>query len=105
MIYKPYPFSLEFFVTYLVDVFADIDINKSQMSFRTQKYWYWYLFLFPTQIKQVLERGIRGDTYQDGHGVGLAIVRDLVESYQGTFDISYSQKLTGAKCTLHFTGY
>jgi two-component system sensor histidine kinase PhoQ len=57
------------------------------------------------QIKQVLERGIRGDTYQDGHGVGLAIVRDLVESYQGTFDISYSQKLTGAKCTLHFSGY
>ena len=57
------------------------------------------------QIKQVLERGIRGDTYQDGHGVGLAIVRDLVESYQGTFDISYSQKLTGAKCTLNFSGY
>lgn len=57
------------------------------------------------QIKQVLERGIRGDTYQDGHGVGLAIVRDLVESYQGTFDISYSQKLAGAKCSLHFSGY
>jgi two-component system sensor histidine kinase PhoQ len=38
----------------------------------------------PLQITKILERGVRADTYEAGHGVGLAIVRDLVESYQFT---------------------
>jgi len=54
------------------------------------------------EISQILERGVRADTYQEGHGVGLAIVRDLGESYQGTLQISNSTALGGAKFTLSF---
>ncbi len=55
------------------------------------------------QITQILERGVRADTYLEGHGVGLAIVRDLVASYQGELHISSSDKLGGAKFKLTFT--
>lgn len=56
------------------------------------------------QEKQIiLQRGLRADTYEQGHGIGLAIVRDLVESYQGTIDISRDEILGGAKFTLIFT--
>lgn len=51
---------------------------------------------------QVLQRGMRADTYQQGHGIGLAIVRDLVSSYQGTLSISQSKQLGGAEFTLRF---
>ena len=54
------------------------------------------------QISQILERGVRADTYQEGHGVGLAIVRDLVASYQGQLHIANSAALGGAKFTLTF---
>lgn len=57
----------------------------------------------PQEISQILERGVRADTYQEGHGVGLAIVRDLVASYQGQLDIGSSSILGGAKFTLSFT--
>lgn len=50
----------------------------------------------------ILNRGTRSDTYQKGHGIGLAIVRDLVESYQGTLCISDSLLLGGAQFTLEF---
>ena len=56
------------------------------------------------QITQILERGVRADTYEAGHGVGLAIVRDLVESYQGELKITNSESLGGAQFTLSFTG-
>jgi len=52
---------------------------------------------------QVLQRGIRADTYQHGHGIGLAIVRDLVSSYHGELSISKSEQLGGAEFTLTFT--
>lgn len=49
-----------------------------------------------SQRNSILQRGIRADTYQQGHGIGLAIVRDLVESYQGELLIQQSEKLGGA---------
>jgi len=55
------------------------------------------------QIRQILERGVRADTYEAGHGVGLAIVRDLVASYQGEMHIGNSSALGGAQFTLNFT--
>ncbi|WP_081962044.1 ATP-binding protein [Colwellia psychrerythraea] len=55
------------------------------------------------QITQILERGVRADTYEAGHGVGLAIVRDLMASYQGEMHIGTSAALGGAKFTLSFT--
>jgi len=54
------------------------------------------------QITKILERGVRADTYEAGHGVGLAIVRDLVASYQGEMHIGTSAVLGGAKFTLSF---
>ena len=55
------------------------------------------------QITQILERGVRADTYDAGHGVGLAIVRDLVASYQGEIHIGNSAALGGAQFTLSFS--
>jgi two-component system sensor histidine kinase PhoQ len=51
----------------------------------------------------ILQRGTRADTYLHGHGIGLAIVRDLVDSYQGSITIDTSTLLTGAKFTLSFS--
>ena len=54
------------------------------------------------QQKAILQRGTRSDTYQQGHGIGLAIVCDLVKSYQGTLTIESSPKLGGALFILQF---
>lgn len=58
--------------------------------------------LSSSQQPQVLERGKRADSYEKGHGIGLAIVVDLVESYDGTLHIATSSELGGAKFTLSF---
>jgi two-component system sensor histidine kinase PhoQ len=55
--------------------------------------------------ESILQRGVRADTYQQGHGIGLAIVRDLVNSYQGKLSISDSDLLGGAEFTLLFTNH
>ena len=55
-----------------------------------------------TQKSLILERGKRADTYEQGHGIGLAIVRDLVDSYEGNIQIDTSTELGGAKFTLCF---
>ena len=54
------------------------------------------------QKSRILERGKRADTYEQGHGIGLAIVRDLVDNYEGELHIGTSTELTGAKFTLCF---
>lgn len=51
----------------------------------------------------ILKRGMRADTYLEGHGIGLAIVRDLVTSYQGQLAISSSAQLGGAEFKLTFS--
>jgi len=56
----------------------------------------------PSQQQAILARGTRADTYHAGHGIGLAIVRDLVSSYQGKLSISTSVSLGGAAFTLTF---
>jgi two-component system sensor histidine kinase PhoQ len=55
-----------------------------------------------SEQKLILSRGGRADTYQAGHGIGLAIVNDLVNSYQGKLLISESEVLSGATFTLVF---
>ncbi|MGL5485436.1 MAG: ATP-binding protein [Shewanella sp.] len=52
---------------------------------------------------QIFERGIRADSYHQGNGIGLAIVRDLVDSYNGRISVSRSETLGGAKFTVSFT--
>lgn len=42
----------------------------------------------PAQRRSVLERGVRADTLAPGQGIGLAVVREMVEDvYQGTLAI------------------
>ncbi|MEW6983016.1 ATP-binding protein [Colwelliaceae bacterium 6471] len=54
-------------------------------------------------LKQaILQRGTRADTYQSGHGIGLAIVKDLVKSYHGSLSINSSALLGGAEFKLYF---
>ena len=46
--------------------------------------------------EDLLKRGVRGDEKVKGHGIGLSIVTDVVESYQGKLEISNHKILKGA---------
>ena len=50
---------------------------------------------------KLFERGARLDTYHEGHGVGLAIVAELVQSYSGQLKLDDSE-LGGARFSLLF---
>jgi two-component system sensor histidine kinase PhoQ len=52
--------------------------------------------------ESLLTRGTRLDTYESGHGVGMAIVSDLVKSYYGTLTITKYDNLGGAQFILEF---
>ena len=54
----------------------------------------------PQKADAVLQRGVRGDSSNPGHGIGLAIVQDIVRVYKGTLTIEKSRTLGGAKITL-----
>lgn len=49
------------------------------------------------RIAHVLQRGVRGDERVQGHGIGLAIVQDIVKSYRGELRVGRSDELGGAK--------
>jgi len=53
------------------------------------------------QQKRAMKRGERLDEHTPGSGLGLSIVRDLMEAYDGTFTMARS-KLGGLKATLTF---
>jgi two-component system sensor histidine kinase PhoQ len=55
----------------------------------------------PSARKKLLQRGTRLDTYEAGHGVGLAIVADLVSDYQGIIKID-SAPIGGAQFIIEF---
>ncbi|WP_242110660.1 ATP-binding protein [Luteimonas aquatica] len=49
------------------------------------------------RIAHVLQRGVRGDERVQGHGIGLAIVQDIVRSYRGVLNVGPSPELDGAR--------
>lgn len=51
----------------------------------------------PERVTQLLQRGVRGDERVQGHGIGLAIVQDIVRDYHGTLDVDGSSELGGAR--------
>ena len=51
----------------------------------------------PERIAHVLQRGVRGDERVQGHGIGLAIVQDMIRSYRGELSVAQSQELGGAR--------
>jgi len=55
----------------------------------------------PADMQQlVTQRGVRSDGLQGGQGIGLAVVRDIVESYGGELKVSTSD-LGGAQIDIH----
>ncbi|MGY4514876.1 ATP-binding protein [Lysobacter sp. HA18] len=51
----------------------------------------------PDKVALVLQRGVRGDERVHGHGIGLAIVQDLVRAYRGDLEVGKSTELGGAR--------
>jgi two-component system sensor histidine kinase PhoQ len=50
----------------------------------------------PEQLREaILERGVRADSRQSGHGIGLAVAADLAENYLGKLELA-SSSLGGA---------
>ncbi|HHI92285.1 MAG TPA: GHKL domain-containing protein [Gammaproteobacteria bacterium] len=52
------------------------------------------------EIKQLTARGVRIDEAAPGHGLGLAIVRDVVEIYGGTLTLGRSSTLGGLRVSV-----
>jgi two-component system sensor histidine kinase PhoQ len=53
----------------------------------------------PDQAERLLERGSRADEHMPGHGIGLAVVRDICQAYGGRLVLDRSA-LGGARVTL-----
>lgn len=51
----------------------------------------------PEHINDIIERGVRADEHVHGHGIGLAIVNDILRAYQGKMVIERSEELGGAR--------
>jgi two-component system, OmpR family, sensor histidine kinase PhoQ len=53
-------------------------------------------------VERLLQRGVRGDERVQGHGIGLAIVQDILRAYRGELSVSRSPTLGGARVSVHF---
>lgn len=53
----------------------------------------------PEEVEELMQRGVRADQTIAGHGIGLSIVRNIVEAYQGTLAIEKSP-LNGAEIVI-----
>ncbi len=49
------------------------------------------------KIGDILKRGVRGDERVEGHGIGMAIVQDILRAYRGSLDVGRSGALGGAR--------
>jgi two-component system sensor histidine kinase PhoQ len=54
--------------------------------------------------RAVLQRGVRADQTTPGHGIGLAVVRDIVDALGGELEIHRSAALGGAHIVLRLPG-
>ncbi|MFQ5354925.1 MAG: ATP-binding protein [Mariprofundaceae bacterium] len=56
------------------------------------------------QAEKILQRGVRADQSVPGHGIGLAIVQDIIQTYDGSIRIEQNRS-GGAKLILELPGY
>lgn len=49
------------------------------------------------RMDHLLQRGVRGDERVQGHGIGLAIVQDIIKAYRGELVVDRSETLGGAR--------
>jgi two-component system sensor histidine kinase PhoQ len=54
------------------------------------------------RVQRLLQRGVRGDERVQGHGIGLAIVQDIVRAYRGDLEVTRSEELGGARFSVRF---
>jgi two-component system sensor histidine kinase PhoQ len=57
----------------------------------------------PSDWPALVQRGVRGDEREEGHGLGLAIVLELLTAYGGTIDL-VSGEWAGAMLTVEIPG-
>lgn len=53
-------------------------------------------------VEKILERGVRADQSTPGHGIGLAIVRDILQVYDGELSINQNEP-QGTSIVIHIT--
>jgi two-component system sensor histidine kinase PhoQ len=53
-------------------------------------------------VEHLLQRGVRGDERVQGHGIGLAIVQDILRAYRGELSVTQSEALGGARFAIRF---
>lgn len=55
----------------------------------------------PEELARLTGRGVRLDESVAGHGLGLSIVKDIIDTYEGRLTMAASARLGGLKATVH----